>query len=193
MGGDRLMDLAADMRDYLRRLGISAAADIPCVATSNTEAQARTVILKDRLWAMFILLAVAVVLLLGVAKHPSAENWLRAGGMFAGIVALSIFIGRKTKPDLRNYRDPHIRIEIGPDEVVAIGPAGRDAQPYAALASLMMLSRPGTRSPSFDGIGLQTKLGYIVLTNDYYQSGMRTAGAILKRMDELGVPLRPFS
>jgi hypothetical protein len=187
------MGMAEDMRKYLTGMGTRAAADLPCVATSNTEAQAQVVVLKDRLWAGFLILfSAGICFLPGSSGHVSAQSWLWRAALWAGIVVAIIAVGRYVRQDFRDYRDPRIRIEIGPDEVVVTGPAGRDARPYAAFASLSVLSSSSTRSVSFHGIGFDTTQGYITLTNDYFQSGRSAAGAILKRMDDLGVELTPY-
>lgn len=189
------MTLAEDGRKYLTGMGIRGAADIPCVATSNTEAQAQTVILKDRLWSAFLILLFAAIIFIPALRRQapvSAGHWLFLAGIWLAVVAAIVFIGRYIRQDFRNYRDPRIRIEIGPDEVVVTGPAGRDARPYAAFASLSVVTSQGGNTPTFGGIGFDTTLGYITLTNDYYQSGRESAGAILKRMDALGVELNPY-
>jgi hypothetical protein len=187
------MSVAEEMRKYVVGLGVRTAADIPCVATSNTEAEAQTVVLKDRIWAgILILFSAALCFLPGVFGQLSSGNWLWRTGLWAGIVVAIILVGRYIRQDFRDYRDPRIRIEIGPDEVVVTGPARRDPRPYAAFASLSVISSSGGRSPSFSGIGFDTTLGYITLTNDYYQAGRKAAGAILKRMGELGVELTPY-
>lgn len=189
------MSLVSRQLDYARRLGISVAADIPCVATSNTEAQAQAVIRGKQAWSATIILGFAVIcVLVGLSKHASATSWLWLGGTWAGATALIIVTGRKPSPDLKTYRDPGIRIEVGPDEVVVTGPAGRDARAYAALDPPLPHSRSGQGgSSTFVGISLNTDLGYIMLSDDYYQSGRKTAGAILKRMDALGLPIASLS
>ena len=178
------------MAEYERQLGIHAACPIPCVATSNTEDEAAAAIRKHVGWsATIVLFFVALCVWTGVSGRPGPDKWLWLGATIAGIAAVAALVTWSKVRKLQDYRDPCIRVEIGPDEVAVIGPAGRDARPYAALAPIELLSGASKSSRYFIGIVLDTGLGPIRLEDDWYQSGKAAAGAILKRMDELGVPL----
>lgn len=182
----------AAMDDYVRRLGMHRAAPIPCVATSNTEEETRAVIRKHIGWSATILAFIILVLIVaGSARQAKPDIWLWIGGTITAALVLIGIVTWLTVRKLRDYRDPHIRVEVGPEEVAVIGPAGRDARTYAELAPLELLSGATKSSRYFIGIVLDTRLGPIRLEDDWYQSGKAVAGAILKRMDELGVPLTP--
>lgn len=180
------------MDDYVRRLAIHGAAAIPCVAASNTEEEASVRIRKHVGWSATIAVLFIVILFVAGSIRPTRpDTWTWIGGTIAGMMLLlGLFTWLKVRK-LRNYRDPCIRVEIGPDEVVVIGPAGRDARSYAALAPLQLLSGTTKSSRYFIGIVLDTRLGPIRLEDDWYHSGKAAAGAILKRMDELGIETVP--
>jgi hypothetical protein len=178
----------AAMAEYERQLGIRFACPIPCVATSNSEAESRAVIWKHVGWSATIFIFVTVVLVgAGSARPARPDTWTWIGWTIAGALVLLALVTWFKVRKLRDYRDPCIRVEIGPDEVTVIGPAGRDARAYAALAPLELLSGSTKGSRYFIGIVLDTRLGPIRLQDDWYQSGKAAAGAILKRMEELGV------
>lgn len=178
------------MDDYVRRKGLRAAAPIPCVATSNTGDEARSVIRKHVGWSATILIFfLATLVFTGSGRRAKPETWTWIGATF---VVMLLVIGLVTwlkLRKLRDYRDPRIRVEIGADDVAVIGPAGRDVRPYAALAQIELVSGSTKSSRYFIGIVLDTRLGPIRLEDDWYRPGKAAAGAILKRMDELGLPL----
>lgn len=180
----------AAMDDYVRRLAIHGAAPIPCVATSNTEDETRARIWKHVGWSATIFVFVMFLLVVtGSGRRARPESWTTIGWAGAGaLLLLGVLTWFKVRR-LLDYRDPHIRVEIGPDGVTVVGPAGRDARAYAALAPLELLSGASQTSRYFIGIMLDTRLGPVRLDDDWYQTGKAAAGAILKRMDELGLPL----
>jgi hypothetical protein len=178
--------------EYERQLGIRLACPIPCVATSNTGEETRAVIRKHIGWSATIFIFVILVLVIAGSNRPwRPDSWTWIAGTIAGTAVLLGLVTWFKIRKLRDYRDPCIRVEIGPDEVVVIGPAGRDARPYAALAPFELRSGATKGSRYFIGIVLDTKLGPIPLEDDWYRKGKAAAGAILKRMDELGVPVVP--
>jgi hypothetical protein len=180
----------AAMAEYERQLGIRLACPIPCVATSNTEEEARAVIWKHVGWSAIITIFFTVMLIwAGLSRPGRPDTWTWIGGTIIGLLLLVGLVTWLKVRKLRGYRDPHIRVEIGPDDVAVIGPAGRDARTYAALAPLELLSGANKGSRYFIGIVLDTRLGPIRLDDDWYRSGKAAAGAILKRMDELGLPV----
>ena len=178
------------MVEYERQLGIRLACPIPCVATSNTEEEARAVIRKHVSWSATILVFFFIILVwAGSASRERPDKWTWIVGTIAVTLLLVGLVTWLKVRKLRGYRDPRIRVEIGPDEVAVIGPAGRDTRPYAMLAPLELLSGANKSSRYFIGIVLDTRLGPIRLEDDWYRTGKAAAGAILKRMDELGLPL----
>ena len=184
----------AAMAEYERQLGIRFACPIPCVATSNTEDETRAVIWRHVGWSATIFVFVLVVLIgAGSARPARPDTWTWIGWTIAGALVLIGLVTWLKVRKLRDYRDPRIRVEIGPDEVIVTGPAGRDARPYAALAPFELRSGANKSSRYFIGLVLDTKLGPIPLEDDWYHTGKAAAGAILKRMDELGLPLKSQS
>jgi hypothetical protein len=180
----------ASMDEYVRRLAIHGAAPIPCVATSNTEEGARAVIRKHVGWSATILVIfIAMLVWAGSSSRARPGTGIWIGGTIAVLLLVVGLITWLKVRKLRDYRDPRIRVEIGPDEVAVIGPAGRDVRPYAALAPIEVRSGATKSSRYFIGIVLDTRLGPIPLEDDWYRPGKAAAGAILKRMDELGTKL----
>ena len=175
--------------DYVRRLAIHGAAPIPCVATSNTEDEARARIRKHVGSAAIILTILTATLVWAGSSSWEPGTGIRIDAMIAVLLLATGLITWLKVRKLRDYCDPCIRVEIGPDEVAVIGPAGRDARPYAALAPIELRDAPTKGGRTFIGIVLDTRLGPIPLENDWYRPGKAAAGAILKRMDELGLPL----
>ena len=182
----------AAMDDYVRRLGIHGAAPLPCTAHSLTEEEARAVGRGHIRWAVTIVLFFAL-LLGGVAllAQVPAEGLATFGYAFGVMVVAAALVTWLNLRKKRDYRDPHIRIEVGADEVVVTRPAGRDARRYDALVIAQVLSGATKSSRYFIGLELDTKLGLIRLEDEWFSPGKAAAGAILKRMDELGLPLTP--
>jgi hypothetical protein len=180
----------ASLDDYVRRTGILRAASLPCIAHSLTADEARAVNRGHIVWGATVVIGFAVIFGgIALAAHAPPEK-LRGLGYAIGGAALIAFVITWLKlRKKRDYRDPCIRIEIGPEEVVVAGPAGRDARPYDDLAIADLLSGSTKSSRYFLGIVLDTRLGPIRLEDEYYRPGKAAAGAILKRMDELGLPL----
>ena len=180
----------ASMDDYVRRKGMHRAAPIPCTAYSLTEEESRAVGRGHIIWATTVV--VAFTLLFGgilLAAKASPEK-VTTFGYFIGVMVLAAaFVTWLKLRKKRDYRDPLLSIEIGPEEVVVAGPAGRDARPYAALTVAELLSGSTKSSRYFIGILLDTRLGPIRLEDEWFRPGTAAAGAILKRMDELGLPL----
>lgn len=178
------------MDDYVRRLGIHGAAPIPCVAHSLTEAESRAVGRGHIGWAASVLAIFGImfgIIALTAKPRPDQLAWL--GGTYAAIVLIGALITWLKLRKRQGYRDPRLRVEIGPDEVAVIGPASRDARPYHALAITDLLSGSTKSGRYFIGIALDTRLGAIRLEDEWYREGKAAAGAILQRMDELGLPL----
>jgi hypothetical protein len=130
-------------------------------------------------------LLLAVVALAGKVRPESLPMLGYAFGVAAAAAAFVTWLKLRKK---RDYRDPRLRIEIGPEEVVVSGPAGRDARRYEALVLGEMRSGATKSSRYFNGIVIDSRLGPVRLEDDYYRPGKAAAGAILKRMDELGLP-----
>lgn len=184
----------AAMDDYVRRLGIHSAAPLPCTAHSVTEEESRAAGRRHVLWAGTVLLFFAFVLGLVALAGEVAPDRLPLLGVAFGVAAASVafLIWLKLRKK-RDYRDPRIRIEIGSGEVTVMAPAVRDARRYEALVIAKVLSGATKSSRYFIGIELDTKLGPIRLEDEWFSPGKAAAGAILKRMDELGLPLVPKS
>lgn len=180
------------MDDYVRRLGIHGAAAIPGAARSLTLEEARAVDRGHIVWMVSVLLFFAA-LYGGVAFYAGADpkSWTMFGitfGLLTLIVgAMAWFRIRKR----RDYRDPHIRVEAGEAELVVAGPMGRDSRLYEAVAIAEILSVATRSSRRFTGILLDTRLGPIRLEDEHYKDGRAVAGAILKRLDALGLPAGP--
>jgi hypothetical protein len=188
------MFFARALDDYVRRLGIDGAAPIPCVARSLTEDESRAVGRGHIGWAATVVLVFGLMFGgVALAAEPQPERLAWLGWGFAGLVLLAAVITWFKLRKRRGYRDPRLRVEIGPDEVAVVGPAGRDARPYGALTIIELLSGSTKSSRYFIGIVLDTRLGPIRLEDEWYSPGKAAAGAILKRMDELGLPLAPRS
>lgn len=180
------------MDDYVRRLGIHGAAAIPCSARSLTREEARAVDRGRIVWMASVLLFF-VVLYGGVLFQTKADrqSWIymsiTLGAVALIFAAMAWFRIRKR----RDYRDPHIRVEAGETELVVAGPAGRDSRPYEAVAIAELLSVATKSSRRFTGILLDTRLGPIRLEDEHYKEGRAVAGAILKRLEALGLPAGP--
>jgi hypothetical protein len=177
------------MEDYVRRLAIHGAAPLPCTASSLTEDESRAVSRKHILWMATVLLGFALLLaVVALAGKVRPESLPMLGYAFGVAAAAAAFVTWLKLRKKRDYRDPRLRIEIGPEEVVVSGPAGRDARRYEALVIGEMLSGATKSSRYFIGIVIDSRLGPVRLEDDYYRPGKAAAGAILKRMDELGLP-----
>lgn len=186
------MFFAKAFDEYVRQLGMHGAAPIPCISRSLTDDEARAVTRGHILWSVQVV--VFFILLYGGIAYftgAPAEKLAFMGYGLAGLVALAALVTWFKIRKRRGYRDPHIRVEIGEDEVVVVSPAGRDARAYAALAPIELLSEATKSSRRFIGIILDSRLGPVRLDDDWCSSGKAAAGAILKRMDELGLPLAP--
>ncbi|HEY5711088.1 MAG TPA: hypothetical protein VIT38_04260 [Allosphingosinicella sp.] len=183
--------------DYDRRMGIRGAAPIPCVARSLTEGEARSFEHRRAMtMALSLLLALSVFLgMMWLTARSARDEWAMIGPtigyVLAGFAVLGVLVTGVRLRKRRGYRDPRARVEIGEVEVVVTSPAGRDARTYSALAPIELLSGSSEGSRYFIGIVLDTRLGPIRLEDYSYNQGKAAAGAILKRMDALGLPLVP--
>lgn len=180
----------AYLDDHDRRMGIRQAAPVPCTARSLTEGEARSSEIRRAGVATTIVLGMAILWAgYALTATPVSEVLIPTGG---GLALIAVMVALITGFRLRKrygYRDPRATVEIGAEEVVVTGPAARDSRAYAALAPIELLSGSSEGSRYFIGIVLDTKLGPIRLEDDQYHQGKAAAGAILKRMDELGLPL----
>lgn len=186
------MVFAKAFDEYVRQLGMHGAAPIPTVSRSLTDDEARAVTRGHIIWSVQVLVFF-ILLYGGIAYFSDAprEKLTLMGYAFAGMIPLVALITWLKIRKRRGYRDPHIRVEIGEDEVVVVGPAGRDARAYAALGPIEVLSEATKSSRRFIGVTLGSRLGPVRLDDEWYSSGKAAAGAILKRMDQLGLPLIP--
>jgi hypothetical protein len=186
------MVFARAFDEYVRQTGMHGAAPIPCVSRSLTEEEARAVTRGQIVWSVQVLVFF-FLLFGGIAWFSEAppEKLMFMGYALAGMIPLVALVTWLKIRKRRGYRDPHFRVEIGEDEVVVVGPAGRDARAYAALAPIELLSEATKSSRRFVGITLDSRLGPVRLDDDWYDRGQSAAGAILKRMDALGLPLSP--
>ena len=176
--------------DHVRRKGILRAASLPCIARSLTGDEARAVNRGHIIWGVTVVLGFALLFGgIALAAHAPPEKLRGLGYAVGGAAVIVLVITWLKLRKKRDYRDPCIRIEIGLDEVVVAGPAGRDTRRYDGLAIADLLSGSTKSSRYFLGIVLDTRLGPIHLEDEWYRPGMGAAGAILKRMDELGLPL----
>lgn len=179
------------MDDYVRRLGIHIAAPLPCAARSLTPDEARAVDRRRIVWMVGVLVFFTL-LYGGILSQAGAEPqvWRIMGLCLAGLALFVAILSWLRLRKRRDYRDPGLVIEAGADELIVRGPAGRDARPYADVAVRDLLSTATKSGRSFDGILLDTKLGALRIEDEHFMNGRIAAGAILKRLDELGVPLR---
>jgi hypothetical protein len=178
--------------DYVRLLGIHDAAPIPCAARSLTLDEARAVDRGRILWMLSVLIFFTI-LYGGILLHAQADrqSWTLMGIALGAVgLILAAMIWHRLRKR-RDYRDPHIRIEAGEAELVVAGPQGRDSRPYQAVTIAELLSVATKSSRSFTGILLDTRLGPIRLEDEHYKEGRAVAGAILKRLDALGLPVVP--
>jgi len=176
--------------EYLRRHGILRAAPLPCGARSLTAGELRATNRRYTLWTGLLILLFVVgsgFIALRPATGPQRMDMFLIG--LAGSCVLAAFLILPKLLAQRRYSDPRIRVDVGQDEVIVTGPTGRDARPYEDLAVSRLLSKSSKSGRYFVGLALHTRLGEIRLEDDYYKGGQAAAGAILKRLEERGLPL----
>ena len=174
-----------------RAIGIKQAAALPCTAHSLTREEVRGLVKKKliRMATGYSLFALVLAAVIGLSGFDTLEMRLYAGMvgsiMLVGAVAAMWRVRRRA-----DYVAPLIRIEIKDAGIELRRSGGSEAISYAELVVsdiLMLTSRYGV---DFEGILLETSSGPLRLGNNWFAGGNPAAGAILKRMDQLGVPLR---
>ena len=95
----------------------------------------------------------------------------------------------------QDYRDPGINVDVGEDEIAIRHPGSTIHIAYADAVVSGFLVQGHRRSLGararrvlFLGITLNTPIGPLAIENRTYKLGTRTAAAIVKRRDELGLP-----
>lgn len=175
-----------------RSLGIQQAAKtLPVTAISLTPEQVRSRVFEELRWIALVWFGLGLMF---------AAFWLfgdiapERRGMFlwtpAGLTVICLVVGGFKWRSRAGYQDPLVRVEVSDSEVTVRGRFGNDRRGYDGLVVTDILTHSPKNSIRFEGIEMETALGPIRLGDESFTQGNAAAGAILKRMDELGVPLQ---
>lgn len=175
------------MDDYVRRLGMHEAAPLPCAARSYTLAEARAADWRQIRWMLTVVVLAGLFYAWMATWARDAETLWWLWGSYALVLLFVLALGWYRLARRRGYEDPGIAIEVAEAAVTVIGPDGATNQSYAELVVPEVLSRATKSSRYFTGIVLESRYGSLRIDDDHYANARPAAGAILKRLDELGL------
>jgi len=180
-------------KDELGRvLGIDAGAGpLPVSARSRTPGEVRRRAARAINWMIgafvLILIAYGATLLLAETQ-PTRVAWMPVVfGVGAAVIAFAAV--RKLRP-VWGYRDPGLTVDVSDDGVTVSGPDGSDSRAYDAVSIARIVTRTPRNSVYFEGIVLETDFGPVLLGDAIFAGGNAAAGAILRKLDELELPLK---
>lgn len=177
-------------RDELgRALGLEAGdVELPVSARSLTRAEMRSRDWRGIRWlvpAYLLLIIAASATVILADTIPDRVRWLPI--LFAlGAVALGGFAWLRLRRHGR-YQDPLIAIDVAEDSVTLQSGGDTVVKAYDSLNVVRVVTRAPRQSVYFDGVVLDTELGRIVLGDSAFVGGNIAAGAILRRVDALGL------
>lgn len=175
-----------------RRQGMKqAAASLPFTARSLTRDQVRALVSTELTWiSTSVAVLIAVALTMFAFIEIDRALWPLLGGFGAFLLLVCAFRAVWKVRHGAGYVDPLVRIDVG-DTGIEIHRSGvHEGKSYAELAVTDILVNSSEGNVSFLGIVLETSSGPLRLGNDWFDGGNAAAGAILRRMDQLGVTLR---
>lgn len=177
-------------RDELgRALGLDAGdVLLPVSAHSLTRSEVRAREWRAMRWLVpaYLLLILGAVATVAFADTiPGRVRWLPA--LFtAGAVLLGLLAWLRLRRH-GDYQDPLIAVDVAEDAVTLRSGGDTVVKAYQALNVVRVVTRAPRQSLYFDGVVLDTELGRIVLGDPAFVGGNTAAGAILRRLDALGL------
>jgi len=177
-------------RDELgRALGLEAGdVPLPVSARSLTRSEMMARAWREIRWLVpaYLLLIVAAGATVAMADTiPGRVRWLPLAFAVGG-VGLAVFAWLQLRRH-RSYEDPLIAIDVADDAVTLRSGGDTVVKAYDDIHVVRVVTRTPRKSLYFDGVVLDTKLGRIVLGDPAFASGNIAAGAILRRLDALGL------
>lgn len=177
-------------RDELgHALGLEAGdVPLPVSARSLTRSEMRARDWREIRWLVpaYLLVILAAGATVALADTvPGRVRWLPA--LFAiGAVGLALAAWLKLRRS-RRYADPLIAVEVAEDSVTLRSGGETVVKSYDTLNVVRVVTRAPRKSLYFDGVVLDTELGRIVLGDPAFANGNAAAGAILRRLEALGL------
>lgn len=180
--------LTRQVDEYVRQQGLHAAPARPCTARSLTSEEARAWDRSDIGWRLVVGVVMIVLVFGPVSMSPAgreARPWILA--TVAIVAAVLAFTWWEKSRRRRGYRDPELVIEVADNALTFTSPVESRRQTYDQLEITELLGTAGKSSRSFDGIAFVSPFGPIRLEDQWYDGGRAAAGAVLKRLEELGL------